>query len=322
MSRYREDEDGQQTQQRAENGTPVSHLSALGQNEANPTGNQEQTTPLTEIQDGEHTEGGQNVGGELEATSDVNDGRTKRLNSKASTTKAGRPTSAASSRQPVQKVVYYQNRFITVNIDPVTGKVVETGGPALNAVGGGGSGSVTGRRKQSSDAPDGLDRSLQQKRGTTSTGAGGAGDGKGNMSAIEIDTIQHDPSPGGSGGVVAGRPPGGTGGSTTTAGKTGRFGHFKVPSCLKTCHMYVEDNRMKTGSAETKEKLKDNNKMQDTTNLCLKKVLNIIFITTGVSLFLAVVIVIIYTSIGEFTFIYMFLWVFITRKISIFLYQI
>ena len=243
--------------------------------------------------------GGKTTGDELEATSDVNGGRTKTNNRTLSATKgnvSARPTSAASSRQPVQKVVYYQNRFITVNIDPVTGRVVEASGPVLNTVGGGGAGSVSGQGEPGKDGGSGGGTGLGNRGKTkTKTASGASGAAQGTMSAIEIDTMQHDPHPhpGGSA-AIAGRPSGGH-----QAGKAGKFGQFKVPSCLKTCHMYCEDNRMKTGSDDTKEKLKDNNKMQDQTNMCLKKVLNIIFVTTGVSLFLAVVIVIIYTSIGK-----------------------
>ena len=269
----------------------------------------EQTTPesdINQVRDGASPEdsAGRIDETEQKLTPDGGDGKTRlkrrsSKSSKASTLRgAARPHSAASSRQPVQKVVYYQNRFITVTIDPVTGKVVETGGPVLNTGGAGAGSSVNtggGGKTPGKDAGGG-------PRGATGGRPGPAGAETqrrttGGMSAIEIDAMQHDPPPGGSGGGgIAGRPPGM---GPPPAGKAGRFGRFKVPSCLKTCHMYLQDNRMKTGSAATKEKLKDNNKMQDSQNLCLKKVLNIIFVTTGVSLFLAVVIVIIYTSIGE-----------------------
>ena len=255
----------------------MSHPSSPGQNEANPSGSGEQTTtPLSESKDG-----GKSTGDELEVTSDGTEGkkrRTKRRSSKASTIKGGgRPSSAASSRQPIQKVVYYQNRFITVSIDPATGKVVETGGPVLNAVGPGGTDSVTGRGEPGDGSGIGGGpghRNTSSNKGRGTQGAGGK------MSAIEIDTMQQDPYPGGSGGI-AGRPSGNMG--SNQAGKAGKFGQFKVPSCLKTCHKYLQDNRLETGSASTKEELKDNNKTQDQTNMCLKKVLNIIFVTTGVS---------------------------------------
>ena len=291
----REEEEGQQqtqTQLRVEDGSPMSHLSS-GENEANPSGSGEQTTPLSDSKDG-----GKSTGDELEVTSDGNEGKikkSKRRSSKASTIKgSGRPSSAASSRQPIQKVVYYQNRFITVSIDPVTGKVVETGGPVLNAVGPGGAGSVTGRAVSGNGG--GFGGGGPGHRDTSSTKGGVTRGTGGNMSAIEKDTMQQDPYPGGSGGI-AGRPSGNMG--SNQAGKAGKFGQFKVPSCLRTCLKYLQDNRLETGSAKTKEKLKDNNKTQDQTNMCLKKVLNIIFVTTGVSLFLTVVIVIIYTSIGK-----------------------
>ncbi len=157
---------------------------------------------------------------------------------------AKRSTSQASSRQLIQKVVYYQNRFITVFIDPATGKIVDTGPP--------------------------------QSPGSSTQGAARSKTGPKTDTGISVDPDGADEHDGGS-----------------------EKGGCQMPSCLKTCLMYLQDNRLKTGSEETKKKLRDQNQMQDQTNMILKKVLNIIFVTTGVSLFLAVIIVIIYTSIGK-----------------------
>ncbi len=110
------------------------------------------------------------------------------------------------------------------------------------------------------------------------------------MSVIDLDAGSITMQPGSSGFEPAGR-------VSPHPGQEPKSG-IRVPQCLKTCCMYIRDNRLETGSEETKRKLKEQNKTQDQTNLCLKKVLNVIFVTTGVSLFLAIVVVIIYTSIG------------------------
>ena len=115
------------------------------------------------------------------------------------------------------------------------------------------------------------------------------GDNK--MSVIDLDAGSITMQPGSSGFEPAGR-------LSPNPGNQPRKSGLHMPQCLKTCCMYIRDNRLETGSEETKRKLKQQNKTQDQTNLCLKKVLNVIFVTTGVSLFLAIVVVIIYTSIG------------------------
>merc|ERR1712002_392976 len=72
---------------------------------------------------------------------------------------------------------------------------------------------------------------------------------------------------------------------------------FRCPEiCLKIGRCLV-DNRLETGGSDIKDKLREINSNTDEKNQCLKKILNIIFLTTGVALFLAVIVVIIYTSI-------------------------
>merc|ERR1712168_1061479 len=74
---------------------------------------------------------------------------------------------------------------------------------------------------------------------------------------------------------------------------------FRCPEiCLKIGRCLV-DNRLETGGSDIKDKLREINSNTDEKNQCLKKKLNIIFLTTGVALFLAVIVVIIYTSIGK-----------------------
>lgn len=61
----------------------------------------------------------------------------------------------------------------------------------------------------------------------------------------------------------------------------------------------LQDNRLKSGDEEAAEKLRELNRSQNERFPVLKSILNAIFITTGVVLLIAVVVVIIYTSIGE-----------------------
>lgn len=65
----------------------------------------------------------------------------------------------------------------------------------------------------------------------------------------------------------------------------------------------LQDNRMKSAGKVNKEmaaKFKKMNMDDRASQTILKKILNIIFVTTGMALFVSVVIVIIYTSIGKF----------------------
>lgn len=69
---------------------------------------------------------------------------------------------------------------------------------------------------------------------------------------------------------------------------------------LKKVVQLLQDNRLKSGDEEAAEKLRELNRSQNESFPVLKTVLNAIFITTGVVLLIAVVVVIIYTSIGRF----------------------
>ncbi|CAH1773300.1 unnamed protein product [Owenia fusiformis] len=70
------------------------------------------------------------------------------------------------------------------------------------------------------------------------------------------------------------------------------------PSVLKKLTHFLHDNRLQN-SKDAKAKLKAQNDHQQRSHTILKKVLNVIFLTTGVCLFLAVIIVIIYTSVVD-----------------------
>ena len=70
-------------------------------------------------------------------------------------------------------------------------------------------------------------------------------------------------------------------------------------SFLAKLSKIIQDNRMRDGDKDTAKKLKEMNKNQEQRHQILKRVLNIIFVTTGIVLFLAVVVVIIYTSVGK-----------------------
>lgn len=69
---------------------------------------------------------------------------------------------------------------------------------------------------------------------------------------------------------------------------------------LKKVVQLLQDNRLKSGDEEAAEKLRELNRSQNESFPVLKTVLNAIFITTGVVLLIAVVVVIMYTSIGRF----------------------
>ena len=71
------------------------------------------------------------------------------------------------------------------------------------------------------------------------------------------------------------------------------------PAFVKTIAHYLQDNRLKTGSAETRVKLRKANKNQKQSNLLLKKILNIICVVLGMANLLAVFLWIIYTSIDS-----------------------
>ncbi len=241
----REEDDGHSSQQKS----PLGGLS--GSEGSHPKespaegGHPLQQSPVKDT--GSPTSPGSQPGSEGRSKGDLDPDRTCTLDSPGKEQLqpgAKRSTSQTSSRQLIQKIVYYQNRFITVFIDPASGKIVDTGPP--------------------------------QSPGSSTQGAARTKTGPQTDTGISLDPDGADEQDGGS-----------------------EKGGCQLPSCLKTCCMYLQDNRLKTGSEETKRKLRDQNQLQDQTNMILKKVLNIIFVTTGVSLFLAVIIVIIYTSIGK-----------------------
>lgn len=66
---------------------------------------------------------------------------------------------------------------------------------------------------------------------------------------------------------------------------------------LKKLVQLLQDNRLKPGDEEAAEKLRELNRSQNESFPVLKSILNAIFITTGVVLLIAVVVVIAYTSI-------------------------
>ena len=133
---------------------------------------------------------------------------------------------------PLHAVVYYQNRFVT--IDGVTDCPV-TAAPNIRL----------------------------STRSTSNLPA---------MNAIELDLTD-----------AAGRKP-------THKQAAAKFGQ----SVLDKLTRLLQDNRMAAGDAETPPR-----KEQGRSNPVLRKILNIIFLSTGIILLLAVVVVIIYTSICE-----------------------
>lgn len=203
----------------------------------------------------------------------------------------GRGRQGGSGGPPLQKVVYYQNRFITIPIDPGDRKQCAAGlriGPGAavpserDSSGSAGRGSGTSRGGgKHGGRPGGGHEVNHPGGGTDNTDnmdpniAAMAGLGPQPGSIAQAQVIQVAPTP----------PP--------------KKKKRRTPKILKKIALCLQDNRMRTGSDETKQKIRDMNESQDTTNMILKKILNIIFVTTGITLFLSVVIVIIYTSIGK-----------------------
>lgn len=77
------------------------------------------------------------------------------------------------------------------------------------------------------------------------------------------------------------------------------FKNSREYTVLKKVVRLLQDNRLNSGDEETAQRLQDLNRSQSESYPILKTILNVIFITTGVVLLIAVVIVIIYTSIGK-----------------------
>jgi len=91
--------------------------------------------------------------------------------------------------------------------------------------------------------------------------------------------------------------------SSRVGGWCGILKHRREYVALRRLALVLQDNRLVTGSAETKRKLRHLNRRRRSTERescrLLKRALNVLFITTGVSLLVAVVVVIAYTSVGR-----------------------
>lgn len=74
------------------------------------------------------------------------------------------------------------------------------------------------------------------------------------------------------------------------------FKNSREYTVLKKVVRILQDNRLNSGDEETAQRLQDLNRSQTESYPILKTILNVIFITTGVVLLIAVVVVIIYTS--------------------------
>lgn len=77
------------------------------------------------------------------------------------------------------------------------------------------------------------------------------------------------------------------------------FKNSREYTVLKKVVRILQDNRLNSGDEETAQRLQDLNRSQTESYPILKTILNVIFITTGVVLLIAVVVVIIYTSLGK-----------------------
>ena len=177
-------------------------------------------------------------------------------------------SAGVAARPQLQKVVYYQNRFITIPID---------GSPTR--AGSGASGKASAGELS---AGSGLCRITEIGKGPGQAGWSGgkanmASSGQGTSSRVNMQPIALDKAP--------------------EQEPTSRW--KRRPAVFKKIAHFLQDNRLKTGNADTQERLRTLNKTQEQSSPILKKTLNIIFVTTGVSLLLAVVVVIIYTSIGK-----------------------
>lgn len=164
--------------------------------------------------------------------------------------------------QPRQKVVYYQNRFITIPIND-----------------GGKRGGSSGSQESGGLAQPGTRAHLgsQAQSGTQAQG-------QQQSANMELEGMPIDLDP-----ITPAQP----------VPRLGARGLARTQSLFAKITTVLQDNRLKSGSSSTQEQIKEMNKNQEESHKVLKKILNIIFITTGVSLFLGVVVVIIYTSIGE-----------------------
>lgn len=122
-----------------------------------------------------------------------------------------------------------------------------------------------------------------------------------------------DSSAGASSSMAAG--PSSSSGQGVTGVWSQMFKNSREYTVLKKVVRLLQDNRLNSGDEETAQRLQDLNRSQSESYPILKTILNVIFITTGVVLLIAVVIVIIYTSIGKkllclpsvFTLMYMYM---------------
>lgn len=106
-----------------------------------------------------------------------------------------------------------------------------------------------------------------------------------------------DSSAGASSSMAAG--PSSSSGQGVTGVWSQMFKNSREYTVLKKVVRLLQDNRLNSGDEETAQRLQDLNRSQSESYPILKTILNVIFITTGVVLLIAVVIVIIYTSIGK-----------------------
>ena len=75
--------------------------------------------------------------------------------------------------------------------------------------------------------------------------------------------------------------------------------HKKKDSIFKIIGRVLQENQLKSGGKDTEHKLRTINRLQEDGKqlYVLKKILNIIFLTTGMALLLGVIVVIVYTAV-------------------------
>ena len=224
---------------------------------------------------------------------------------KTSLTSAASParsrSSAGRQQQPAQKVIYYQNRFITIAVGGAAGGgtaggggggATVTAGPGCSVVSGKADSARVGAKNHGVAQAADDDQEEKQTQGVVSTHTSST------MQGLDADPPGGRTSsslPGSIPGVMIIPPPG----TPRPAAPTRQSSNST--SIFKKFARFLQDNRMSGGTASA-ERLKTMNKAQHTSNPILKKILNIIFLSTGVALLLAVVVVIIYTSIGKWFF--------------------
>ncbi|ELU11542.1 hypothetical protein CAPTEDRAFT_215352 [Capitella teleta] len=174
------------------------------------------------------------------------------------------PQPLRTYRPALPKVVFYQNRFVTVGVEPGEYETAEERRAAAAYA-----------EEMSTSKASGAAVSAQQPTSSYPS----------NFTTIELEprtTIQVIPPP--EDAEEAEEKP-----------KRSKTKAIREIAIFRKIRLFLQDNRLR--SAEGQLKLKKINQDQEVSNPILKRILNIIFITTGVALLLAVVIVIIYTSI-------------------------